>query len=194
MLKKFLAIVSLLCLIVVQAHAVSNNGLKAAFDELNYSLSVEWDQKDQAFYDAKVAEFNSEIEALQKAGLSNQELVDYALSQVKDQKLANDLEKTFALVELNKMSPEQAKAHVKKLIDQSYNRGASWSGEVIHGGAILVIIILIVVVVAHNSNGDDIQEEEECKEWECCYGNNSGRGWGDNCCYPSANFGGGHCW
>lgn len=183
MLKRIFAIMSLLVLFIVQAHAVADNGLKAAFDELNYSLSVEWDQQDQNFYKETMSKFTGQISDLQKSGLTNEELVNFTLSQLKDKKLQADVEKTFALVELNKMSAEQAQDHVKQLVNHSYNRGASWGGSVMNKTYLIVLIIAIVVIVA---SGDDEPQEEE--EEECL----NGRGWGE-CCYPSSmTYGGGH--
>lgn len=42
MFKKFFMSSLIFCLLITQANAATHNGLKSAFNELNYSLSVEW--------------------------------------------------------------------------------------------------------------------------------------------------------
>ena len=67
-LRKIIALVSLLA--CFQTFALTPQAglsqLKSAYDSLNFSLQVEWDQKDKKFYNKKVAEFNAEIKKLQK--------------------------------------------------------------------------------------------------------------------------------
>ena len=65
MFKKFLVGFMAFAMVTVQANAVSNNSLKAAFDELNYSLSVDWDQTDRAFYNAQMEKFTAKVKELQ---------------------------------------------------------------------------------------------------------------------------------
>src|SRR5687767_9331344 len=100
MCKKFFVSVIAFCMLTVQSFAATNNGLKAAFDNLNYSLTVEWDQTDRAFYNQKMEDF---AQSLRAANVSNQELVEFTVSQVKDEKLAKDLRTAFTMVQINKM-------------------------------------------------------------------------------------------
>src|SRR5690606_13398261 len=103
MLKKFFAFSLISCLFIVQANASTPNGLKAAFDDLNYALTVEWDQRDRSFYDAQMQKFESHLNSLQAQGLTNQELIEFTLTQVKDEKLAKDLRTAFSMIAINKM-------------------------------------------------------------------------------------------
>ena len=50
MFRRILFLALSFIILSTQAFAVSGDGLKKAFDEFNYSVSVEWDQKDKAFY------------------------------------------------------------------------------------------------------------------------------------------------
>lgn len=43
-----------LAITTTSALANSNSGLKSAFDELNYSLTEDWNQKDKSFYDVQM--------------------------------------------------------------------------------------------------------------------------------------------
>lgn len=145
----------------VHVQAGTENGIKAAFDELNYSLTVEWDQKDQSFFNAQTEKFTREVIALQKAGLTNQEMLDAVLNEVKDKNLVRDIKATYSLVSINALSAEEAQAQVKDLLQRSYNTGASWSAGSVFFGMVLMIAIIAVVGIVY--------QEELKKEGERCY-------------------------
>ena len=163
MCKKFMFSLIAFCLLTVQSFAVTNNGLKDAFDGLNYSLSVEWDQTDRAFYNKQMEKFAT---ALRSANVSNQELVEFTVSQVKDEKLANDLRTAFTMVQINKMDQKEAQKYVLDVMNKSYSQGASWNGGAVIGGAIVVILIVAVALLA---TGDArINDGKDCYEvWTC---------------------------
>ena len=148
MFKKLFAFSIISCLFVVQAHATAQNGLKAAFDELNYALTVEWDQSNRDFYNTQMEQFKSNLGSLQEQGLSNQDLVNFTLTQVKDQKLAKDLETAFSMISINKMSEKDAQRYITDVMNKSYSQGASWGGEVIVGAIVLILIVAVAAIVA----------------------------------------------
>ncbi|WP_408095445.1 hypothetical protein ACJVC5_10415 [Peredibacter sp. HCB2-198] len=161
-MKRIFILFLLLITFSVQVNAGTQNGLKAAFDELNYSLSVEWDQKDQAFFNAQSEKFSAEIIKLQEAGLSNQELMNFTISQIKDQNLAREIQTTFSLVSINAMSSKEAQEHIKKSIEKTYQRGASWNGTAAFiGGTVFALVVLAAVAV--------IYKDELTKKGEECY-------------------------
>lgn len=152
MLKKFFMSFVAFALVTVQAQAATHNSLKAAFDELNYSLSIEWDQKDRAFYDAQMKEFQARIGALQAQGLTNTELVEFAKSQVKNEAMARDIDTTFSMIQINRMSVTEANTLVRDLVRNSYSTGASWnSSTTLLGG--LAILLLIAAVASAAGGG-----------------------------------------
>lgn len=167
MCKKFFVSVIALCLLTVQSFAATNNGLKAAFDNLNYSLSVEWNQSDRAFYNQKMDDF---AQAIKAANVSNQELVEFTVSQVKDEKLANDLRTAFTMVKINNMDPKEAQNYVLNVLNKSYANGASWNGGAVVGGAIVVLLIVAVAFFATGNARveDDCVQVRVCEE--NCYG------------------------
>lgn len=170
MFKKFIALTLLVCFLSVEANAATHNGMKAAFDDLNYALSVEWDQKDKAFYSAQMDKFKDNLTALQKQGVSNQELIEFALAQVKDEKVAKDLRTAFTMISINKMSSLEAQEYVTAVMNKSYNQGASFIGSVILTTFFLVAIVAVAAIVAGKA-----RVEEGCYQvWTCddyCTGN-----------------------
>ena len=163
MCKKIMVSLIAFCMLTVQSFAATNNGLKAAFDNLNYSLSVEWDQSDRNFYNAEMEKF---AQSLRAYNVTNQELVEFTVSQVKDQKLANDLRTAFTMVQINKMDQKDAQKYVMDVMNKSYSRGASWNGGAVIGGALVVVLIVAVALLV---TGDArISDSQDCYQVYTC--------------------------
>lgn len=178
MLNKFLILFMTMTLFTVQTNAATHNSLKTAFDDLNYSLTVEWDQKDRSFYNAQMEKFATEVKGLQAQGMSNQELIDFTLSQLKDQKMAKDLETAFNMVAINKMGAEEAHRYVTDVMNKSYSRGASWAGEVVAGVIALIIFVAVAAIVAGSAKLEDgCYKVRTCEEY-CGFG----------ACYEECDF------
>lgn len=166
MLRKLFAFTMIVCFFTVQASAATNNGLKAAFDDLNYALTVEWDQTDKNFYKAQMEKFQSTLETLQAQGMTNNELVEFAVSQLKNEKAAKDLRTAFSMIAINKMSPQEAQRYVVDVMNNSYSRGASWSGGAIVGAIALVIIVAVALIVAGKARvGEGCYEVYRCEDY-----------------------------
>jgi len=144
--KKMIALMMIVSIFTANAKAASNSGLKAAFDELNYSLNVEWDQKNKDFYTEKMKEFSTALRAEQAKGLTNEQLIAFVKTEVKDAKIAKDLETAFNMISLNKMSSQDAAKYMTDTMKKSYANGASWSGNA--GTTIIVAVVLIAIVIA----------------------------------------------
>ena len=173
MFKKLLTSVMIFALLTVQAMAVTDNGLKAAFDELNYSLTVEWDQKDTKFYDAQMKKFNETVRELQSKGLTNAQLIEFAKTEVKDARVAKDLETAFNMISIQKLSGAEASKYMMETMKRSYTSGASWNGDVLVYAAVGLLIIAVAIAVASGSGGggggsSDYYCTSECGYVEYC--------------------------
>lgn len=148
MLKRMMTLVLALSIFSVQAHAAGQTGLKAAFDELNYALNVEWDQKDKAFFDAQKEKFSAVVADLRANGLSNSELIDFVTSEIKDEKFARDVKATLNLISINNMSSSQAAEYMSEMMKNAYSQGANWNGGVsllLLGAGVLLIVAAAAV-------------------------------------------------
>lgn len=177
MFKKLITLMLALSIFTVQAHASTNNGLKAAFDELNYSLTTEWDQKDKSFYEAQMKQFSATLRDLQAKGLTNAQLIDFAKSEIKDAKAAKDLETAMNLIQINKMSSAEASTYVLETMKKSYSAGASWNGEVLIYLAVGVLVVALAVAIAsgnvtvNNSTCNGYYDQVYvCDSWYDYYG------------------------
>lgn len=172
----------ILSITFTHANAGTENGLKAAFDELNYSLSVEWDQKDKEFYSQQMKVFSARLMELQNKGLTRNELVAFVKSEVKDQAVAKDLETAFNMVSINKMNSEDATKYMVETMKKSYSSGAAWNGEVVVFLAIGVLIIAAALALAARSSSSNtcsntVSECDYNGELNCYYDM-----WGERWC------------
>lgn len=173
MLKKLIALLFALAVFNVQASVPVTNlkTLSGAFDNLNFALTVEWDQKDKKFYNAQMAEFKKEVIALQKKGMTNSEILEFAKINIKNKKLAGDLDELFAVVKTNKMTEGEARNFLLTSIGKNYSEGASWQGGALASTAGLVVLIVFIVLLASVDTGstgyygDDCYYEEVCVEY-----------------------------
>lgn len=168
MLKKLVTLMMVLSIFTVSAHANTVTGLKAAFDELNYSLVVEWDQKDKDFYSAQMKKFQSTLRDLQAKGLSNQQLVDFVKAEVKDKKVAKDLETAFNMISINKMSQEDASQYMVETMKRSYSAGASWNGDALLVVGVVLLIVVAAVAIGGSSGGGGNGGGYYCSEYYVC--------------------------
>ena len=152
MLRKIISLFIVMTLFTVQAQASVHDGLKAAFDELNYALTVEWDQKDKAVYESEMKKFMATVRDLQKNGLSNDEMMAFAKSQVKDARVAKDLETAFTMITINKMNSEEASKFMMDTMKRSYSKGAAWSQDASAYLIVGIIIVAVAVAVAVGGN------------------------------------------
>lgn len=142
----------------IQQSKTMADELNRTFDELNYKLNVEWDQKDGSFFDRSVDEFEKEISALQSAGLTSKELVQHALGKIKDKDVFNDINEISNVIDENQMGPEEARAFTISKLGNTYSHGASWSGSR-HGNgtAILMGAIIVILVCCYKHRRDQAQ-------------------------------------
>lgn len=185
--KRLMSLMLVCAVFTVSAQATTQNGLKAAFDELNYSLTVEWDQQDKDFYIEQMKTFKGKVNELQARGLSKKELIEFAKAEVKNKKLAADLDTAFTMISLNKMTGEQASEYLVDLMKKGYSTGASWNSD---AGLLIGVGLLLVVVglaVAAGGTGGSSGGTYYCTDrYVCDYVCTYDYYWGETCyndCY-----------
>ncbi len=160
MLRKITALLMLTAFTHVSAMTplARATDLNKTFDELNYSLNVEWDQKDDKFFDVSVDDFERNIAELQKQGLSNKELIDYTLAKIKDKKTKDEVTAIVQVVNESNMSSDEARAFVMTKLSSTYANGASWSGGRV-GLKLCLLLGIILILVLCQDNDDEPREE-----------------------------------
>lgn len=147
MFSKFITLVLALSIFSGSAMASTHNGLKTAFEEFNYAITVEWDQRDASFLEAKKLELSQAIGALEAEGMTRKELITFAKSQIKDATLAKSLDSVLDAVAMNTMTAEQAQDIMIKAMQKSQSTGANWNGTIVIAPVGLLILILVIIIV-----------------------------------------------
>lgn len=162
---RFLSLLVAFCLTFnVMAASGTVSEFEKALDDFHYSLSVEWDQQDQAFYDAKTKEFFSKMESMIKNdGLSKDQIMTVVSNRVKNPKVVEALKLKAALMGKAASAEELAKM-IKESTNEMYSQGASWNGQVI------VPVVIGVLVVAAIGYAVWWGATHECVRYESQYG------------------------
>ena len=174
MFKKLFSLMMIFMMFSVHAETDVKAGLQSAFDEMNYSLTVEWDQKDKVFYKLQTDKFNIAVKNLQAFGLTQKDMMSFVKSKMAFHGKAHDFETAMNVIELNKMSTEEASSYMMERMKNSYAKGASWNGDVLIYAALGVLLVVASVSLAlaglsgaSSSAGGYCRETYVCKT--TCY-------------------------
>lgn len=122
---------------------IGADSVRDAINDFNYSVKVEWDQKDQAFYRAQVDQLKSKIEAARAAGVTNAQIL---ASASQNPAMAADLQQVLNVVSAQNLSAADANEMIVKAVKSHSQQGANWSGD----GTLVVLgtIVLVGLIVA----------------------------------------------
>lgn len=153
---KILSIILSLCLTMnVLAASGTVSEFEKSLDHLQYSLTVEWDQKNQDVYEKVSQKFFDEMEHM----MANQQLTQEQIISVLEKKVAN--KKALEAIKLKlslmgKVNESQLAEVLKESSKEMYTQGASWNGDVVTpiiiGVAVLAIGYLIWFHATHECN------------------------------------------
>jgi hypothetical protein len=137
------------------ASTIGADAVRSAIQEFNYSVSVEWDQQDPAFYQAQVEKLKAELAQLKEQGVTSAQIAEAAVSGVKDAKLAQEMKEALVSIEASKLSLEEAQAMVLEAARNTNARGASWSSDVfVWIGPVIGIALVIALLAGGSSSGN----------------------------------------
>lgn len=161
MLKKFTALFLITAFTQVyavtpvqQSFAIADE-LNRTFDELNYQLNVEWNQKDSKFFNESIDGFEKQIAALQEQGLTSKELVQYTLEKIKDKETRKEVSEITKVITDSEMSSQEARAFVLSKLNSIYSHGTSWSGSKVGVKVVLLIGIILIIVACTQQEGKE---------------------------------------
>lgn len=160
MRKVFLGLLAMVfCLNSFAATGVADDFARLV-DDYQYSLTVDWDQKDSAVEEQLTKKFFLGLEQLTKEkGLKAEELEKMVSAKVKDPKALAAIRVKIALLGKN-ASQKEVMELLKSESKNLYTSGASWNGDaVITYG----LVILVAALVAY---GIYFQLTHECVRWE----------------------------
>lgn len=135
----------LLCLTFTM-NVFASSGLNEVVDDYNYTMTVEWDQVDQDFYNTQTEIFVNKIQGLIANGLTQKEVENFVAARISDKA---SLEK-LALVSKNAKTTQDVVALLKDHSLNLYQRGANWNGEVVLTIATSTIAAVYVIWVTYS--------------------------------------------
>lgn len=179
-------LVSLLVAFCFSFNVLASTGtiqeLERHMDDYQYALSVEWDQQDQAFYEAKTEAFFQKMSKLiNEKGLSQAEVLKMVETKTKNKAALEALKLKISLLAKNASAEELANI-VKESSKDLYSQGASWNGEVVFSVALGIVLIgALVYSIWWSATHECVAYENQ---WVCnTY---------DNCYYSGGSVGGGY--
>lgn len=160
-MKKIVSIVLLLCLSMnIMAGTAGVQKLEREIDNFKFSMTVEWDQKDQEFKEVKTREFNAALEKiLREDGISQLEVMALLQKKVLSSEAINAIQLKLSLLG-NSSSPEALTKALESSTQHMYSQGASWNGEVMIP---LAIGVIVVAIIAYKWWWE---KNHYCAEWE----------------------------
>ena len=155
----------------------SIEALERTVDEYQYSLSVDWDQKDSKFYDAQTSAFFAKLQKLIKEeGLSQKEVMSFVESKMSNKQALEALKLKASMIAKTNNAEELAKL-VRDASKDFYAQGASWNGSSVVPVVIIAVIVgVIAYTVWFNATHECIAYESRyvCNSYNNCYGSNYG--------------------
>lgn len=153
--------------------------LETAIDDFQYSMTVEWDQKDQAFKTQQIDGLTSKVDQLFKKGLAVEDLNLLVEKRFHNSKVAEAVKLKLALLG-NKVTPANVAQVLKDNSIELYQQGASWNGDTHMFIAIGVAVVAIIAIALAYSGWK--KDNYECAEYAIadyctdaydCHGNDS---------------------
>lgn len=139
---KAVALILTLCLSLnVMASTGTIQELEKSFDNYNYALTVEWDQKDTAFLEKTSYDFSMKLQDLINAGLTSEQIIQFVGNKMNDKNQFETLKQVISshpdILTANDLA-YVLEAHSKSF----YAQGARWNGEAVLTGVVIGILAI----------------------------------------------------
>ena len=160
-MKRIVSLLLLLCLSLNSfAGTIGMQKLERELHEYHFAMTVEWDQKDQAFYDAKTKQFFSSMEKIiREEGISKAEVLTLVEKKLVSHKAIEALKLKLTLLS-NVNSSEELARSLQKHAKDMYSQGASWNGEFTFP---VVLGIIVIGIIAYKWWWE---QNHVCTAWE----------------------------
>lgn len=182
-MKLISALLSICLTFNVLAASGTATELERQLDEYQYVMTVEWDQKDQAFYERETKAFFEKLsKALSEGSASKESILALAESKMKNKEALNALKFKLSLL-TNVNSQEQLAQALKESSKDFYGKGASWSGdvEIILAAAGIIAVIGYIIWFSKTHECVAWEQRWECRTTNDEYSSYTTCGWEDYC-------------
>lgn len=138
----------ILPMVQVQAQEIT---LESAVANLQYRMTVEWDQKDVQKQKEILGEFSAQVEQLKKQGLSDEQIFKGLSSAAFDAQTSKDIAMLAQYSKDKKLDAKETRKLVVDYANKSQKLGTNWSSEatVALVVGIVVAVVLVAVLTGH---------------------------------------------
>ena len=147
---KKLALVILCFMMTLNSFAASMGkaDLFQVFDEYQYSVTVDWDQKDEKKLESLTNDFYDNLgKVIAESGMNQNEVERLLSSRIKDTKALE-----AAKLKLSLLGPNPSKNDLIRFLKdegkQMYSQGSSWNGQSALGIGLPVLIVAFLIYAA----------------------------------------------
>lgn len=138
------------------------------FQKFQYAMSVEWDQKDEAFKLLAEQDLIKSLLALVETGISLEEIQARMQKTILSAEARVEYQRMVSAMEGQNLSKEEITAKTLEFMKNAQAQGLSFNGEGGPGGHskwTLIVVVIIVVVVTHlclrgGRGGDDHHDHD----------------------------------
>ncbi len=156
--------------------------LDSAISNLQYKLTVEWDQKDAKAQKEILGAFAADVESLKKQGVSDEQIFKALSEKAFDAQTSKDIANLAAYAKAKKLDQKQVHKLVVDFANKSQKLGTSWSSEATAG--LVIGIVLVVVLIAALSGGITVNNGPYYPScYDDCYYDYYGYYYCDTVCY-----------
>lgn len=125
----------------ILASTDSIKAFEALLDDYHYTMSVDWDQKDQVFQTEKTKEFVTKMQIMiSNSSLTQKDVITVVEKKINDKNLVDALRlKMIIAGDMN--STEELIKFMNQSSNDFYSHGASWNGRVVIPLAIFTVAV-----------------------------------------------------
>lgn len=169
---KFFSLIIALCFTMnVFASTGSLSVFEGALDDYQYSMIVEWDQKDKVFQQAKTREFIEKMNAMIASGqLSQKDIITVVEKKLKNKTLVDAMKLKVALAG-DVGGTEELLKFMNDSSEDLYSQGASWNGHIMVPVAIVLTAVVALGFAMWYSATHGCQEYAQTCDWAGCRNN-----------------------
>ncbi len=149
----------------------SLHAFESALDDYQYSMTVEWDQKDKVFQQAKTKEFISKMQSMIAEGkLSQKDIITVVEKKLSNKTLVDAMKLKVALAG-DMSNTEELMSFMNESSSELYTQGASWNGHIMIPVAVVLTAVVALGFAMWYSATHGCQEYEQTCDWAGCHNN-----------------------
>lgn len=137
-------------------------GIREAINELNYALTVEWDQKDATFRQQQMDRFHTKVSELELKGISRSTILKEAIQGLPRSKAREEMLNFLEQVDTNVFEPQDFQKVLSEIAEKSKSSGASWNGgvDIATLAPVLVIAGVVMVILLATSKKEEVKQTD----------------------------------